>query len=239
MLPVTLADHIIFGLLVFALPLVAIIRTKPRLIQIPDNTRIKVRLYLVNSAVLWLGAIVVVVLWLATGRDFAALGFQWPDEGGFPEWMLLTAFFILLYMFDTFFAWHKHSENPAQSILPSNWKEFAYFGSVVSVSAGVCEEIVFRGFVVTYALTVFDNTSYPMEIAIIGSAIVFGLLHAYQGWQAIVKIVFLSMLFAWVFALSRSLLIVVVLHFAIDFLGGLLSVLRIHQKSVNSGYDVR
>ncbi|MDX1407585.1 MAG: CPBP family intramembrane glutamic endopeptidase [Saprospiraceae bacterium] len=240
MLPFTLADHIIFGLLVFALPVFAIWRVRPQAARIPQDSRLKIRIYWANSLVLWAGALVIILLWLFLGRNFAELGFRWPLSDGFPEWMLLTAFFILLYMFDTFMAWSDPKEHEGMSILPANWREFTHFGSVVSVSAAVCEEIVFRGFIVTYILTLYADTSYGTALAIVGSGIVFGLVHAYQGWQALTKIVFLAMLFAAIFVLTRSLLVLILLHFAIDFTGGLLSVMKTRiEERRKSGYRIR
>ena len=237
MLPFTLADHIIFGLLVFVLPLFAIFRVRPQAMHIPQDSRLKIRIYWANSAVLWAGALVIIGLWLITGRPFAELGFRWPLADGFPEWMLITAFFVLLYLFDTFMAWSDPQEHDGMSILPANWREFRHFGSIVSVSAAVCEEVVFRGFIITYLLTLYADTSYAVPLAIIGSGVVFGVVHAYQGLQALTKIIFLAMLFAAIFILTRSLLVLIVLHFSIDFLGGLLSVLKHRQeRRRRSGY---
>lgn len=224
--PFTLADHIIFGLLAFVLPLFAMFHVRPGVLQIPDDTRIKIRLYWANSIVLWIGALIIIALWLGTGRSFVDLGFRMPEQTGFPEWMILCAVFALLYMFDTFVSWVEASESPAAAILPSNWREFRHFASVVSLSAGVCEEIVFRGFVITYLLAFLEGADYRVEFSIVAAAIIFGLVHAYQGGRALLKVMILAVIFGWIFVLSESLVLVIVLHVFVDVLGGLLSVLK-------------
>ncbi len=116
--------------------------------------------------------------------------------------------------------------HPAAGILPATWQEFAHFGSVVSLSAAVCEELVYRGYFITYLLVLLDGRPEAQAIAIAGSSLAFGIAHAYQGGLALVKITGLSVLFAWLFVSTGSLLLVVLLHFLVDFSSGILGVLK-------------
>ena len=226
----SLADHIIFALLAFVLPVFAVWFVKPQAGSIPQETALKVRLYIANSAVLWLGALVIIVLWLITGRDFELMGVRWPDISSKAEWAILAMFFLLVYMFDSFVAWFEDDEDDNLTLLPANTREFSYFAGVVSVSAAVCEEIVFRGFLVTYILSITADTGWANLLAIVGSSVVFGIVHAYQGWLALAKITVLSALFAAIFIVSKSLLLVIALHFLVDFLGGYMAL----SKSVST-----
>ena len=83
----TIADHIIFGLLAFVLPLIAIFKTRKDVVRIPQDSRIKIRLYWLNSLILWAGALVIYGLWNFYDRDFGTLGVQWPIAESFPTWM--------------------------------------------------------------------------------------------------------------------------------------------------------
>lgn len=236
----TLADHIVFGLLAFVLPLFALFRVRPAVVHIPSDTRLKIKLYWANSMALWVGGLIIIGLWLFTGRSFATVGFQAPIHENFPEWMLITACFALLYLFDAMTSWAEPEWHPSAGLLPVNWREFRHFGTVVSLSAGICEEIVFRGFIIFYLLALFEGGAYAVEAAIIGSAVLFGVVHAYQGGFALLKIVLLAALFAWIYVLTRSLYLLIFLHFAIDFVGGLLSVLKTRQEDrLKSAYNVR
>jgi membrane protease YdiL (CAAX protease family) len=234
-----LADHIIFGLLAFVLPLFAVFKVRPAVNFMPTDTALKIKLYWANSMVLWVGALVIVGLWFFSGRSFAGLGFQAVSMEHFPEWMLITACFVLLYMFDAMTSWNEQESHPAAGILPVNWREFLHFGSVVSLSAGICEEIVFRGFIIFYLMALFEGGQYVVEGAIVCSALLFGVVHAYQGGLAFLKIVALAALFAWLYVLTQSLYLLIGLHFAIDFVGGLMSVLKQREeKRRKSPYHV-
>jgi membrane protease YdiL (CAAX protease family) len=226
MAPLTLADHIIFGLIAFVLPLFIVWRRGGPEIKIPQVTALKIRLYWTNSLVLWVGGLTVIILWVVCGRSFIELGFRWPDPASFPHWLLIVALFVLLYFTDVLLSWHAETQHAAAGILPANWKEFWHFGTIVSISAGVCEELVFRGFFMLYLITLFNGNDSGVAIAIVGSAFVFGIAHEYQGGVALIKITLLSIIFAVLFVLTRSLVLVILLHFAVDFCSGLLAAVR-------------
>ena len=221
-----IADHVLFALLAFILPLFAVWYVKPQAGSIPSHTPDKIRLYWLNSMVLWFGALIVIIIWWISGRGFGILGFRLPITQPYPEWLPLVMLFVLLYMFDAFVSWNEAEESPAEALLPKNRLELFHFSTVVSLSAGICEEIVFRGFLITYLLSLTEGFPYDTFVAVAGSAFIFGVVHAYQGWGALFKIVLLSVLFALIFVLSESLLLVILLHYLVDFIGGLLAYYR-------------
>jgi membrane protease YdiL (CAAX protease family) len=55
-------------------------------------------------------------------------------------------------------------------------------------------------------------------------AFVFSIAHFYQGVKAVIKIFVLAVLFGYLFVFSGSLLIVMILHFLVDAVGGLLTI---------------
>jgi membrane protease YdiL (CAAX protease family) len=226
MTTLTLADHILFGIIAFVLPLVIVWRRRGRPVRIPQDSGVKIRIYWANSLILWVAAVAVMVVWIVSSHPVSELGFRWPVPASFPHWMLLVALFLLFYFADAAFSWVTDMQHPAAEILPSNWKEFLHFGSIVSVSAAVCEEVVFRGFFIVYLLSLLEGIPEATAIAVVGTAFVFGIAHEYQGGAALVKITLLSILFAWLFVSTGSLLIVIALHFFIDFCSGMLAVLR-------------
>ncbi len=221
----TIADHILFAVLAFVLPAFAVIRVRKQVLQIPDESAVKIRLYWINSAVLWAGALVVMLVWLFSKRGFAEMGWQLLDQTWFPEWVIVVWVFLLIWMFDTFVAWNSIDDNPAAALLPAKWIEFAHFGTVVSLSAGICEEIVFRGFLINYLIAVLPASQWNAALAIGISSLIFAVLHAYQGFWATVKITVLAILFGMIFVLTESLIAVIILHFLVDFVGGLVALI--------------
>ena len=56
---------------------------------------------------------------------------------------------------------------------------------LLSVSAGVCEEIIYRG----YFQQQFRTATRSVIAAVILQAFVFGMVHAYQGWKQVVMMI--------------------------------------------------
>jgi membrane protease YdiL (CAAX protease family) len=70
-----------------------------------------------------------------------------------------------------------------QYLLPQGGLEMTLW-MTVSISAGICEEAVFRGYLQKQFMALANNA----PIGILLSAVAFGLAHAYQGWQWVILI---------------------------------------------------
>jgi membrane protease YdiL (CAAX protease family) len=88
-----------------------------------------------------------------------------------------------------------------------------------SISAGICEEFVFRGYVQRQILALSQRT----WIAVLGQGLVFGSMHAYQGWRAVVSITLIGILFGVLAAWRRTLRVGMVAHAWQDVWAGWLS----------------
>jgi membrane protease YdiL (CAAX protease family) len=89
----------------------------------------------------------------------------------------------------------------------------------VSISAGICEEIVFRG----YFQRQFAAYTNSMTGAVVLQGLVFGLGHSYQGMKQVVIISVLGMLYGLLAAWRRSLRPNMIAHAWSDIWGGWLS----------------
>ena len=67
-------------------------------------------------------------------------------------------------------------------MMPVTKSQILIFTLIVSVSAGICEELIFRA----YFYTLIDS-SLGMLAAIVLSSIVFGFWHIYLGWQDVIR----------------------------------------------------
>ena len=85
----------------------------------------------------------------------------------------------------------------------------------VSLTAGVCEELLFRGFLVG-VLQPFTGLWFAAAIAVT----VFALGHAYQGASGLVRTGVAGAAFMALYLVTRSLWPGIVLHAALDFVGG-------------------
>ncbi|MGA8144817.1 MAG: type II CAAX endopeptidase family protein [Candidatus Acidiferrales bacterium] len=79
---------------------------------------------------------------------------------------------------------------------------------LLSVSAGICEEIVFRG----YLQQQFHAVTRSVVTAVLIQGLVFGLAHAYQGWKQIIVIAPLGILYGALVGWRRNLRASMIAH---------------------------
>jgi membrane protease YdiL (CAAX protease family) len=75
-------------------------------------------------------------------------------------------------------------------------------------SAGFCEEFVFRGYVQRQLLA-WSGSSL---LSVLGQAVLFGLMHSYQGWASTSRIVVIGVIFGAVAAWRKTLRVGMVTH---------------------------
>jgi membrane protease YdiL (CAAX protease family) len=88
---------------------------------------------------------------------------------------------------------------------------------LVSISAGLCEEFLYRG----WLLSLFSAALGSVWLGLLISSIIFGLAHAYQGRSGIIGTGILGAIFGIVFIVSGSLIPGQLLHTAMDLNNGL------------------
>ncbi len=226
-----LIDHILFILFGIILPVNAVFRAQPMLRQVKEwTTPLKVAFYRGNNASLWVLALIVVSIWLIMGRSLADLGFRLPLAATLGQSLLVALAFSVAYGLDLFTDlsspearartrrhWQRNTP-----FMPENDVEVRHFTGV-AFSAAVCEEVLFRGYFITYLLALLGPMSGAKVLAITIPTIIFALSHYYQGWKAVAKIAALSLAFGWIFLISQSLLLPMVLHFLVDIISGWVS----------------
>ena len=79
---------------------------------------------------------------------------------------------------------------------------------LASVSAGFCEEFVFRGYATRQLLALGNST----VAAVVGQGVVFGLMHAYQGWRRVMAVTIIGILFGALAAWRKTLRVGMIAH---------------------------
>jgi len=140
-----------------------------------------------------------ILLWSVTGA-LAVGAFQWYNlrrlggmSGAVPELM------------------RKLSER----LLPKTPLESGPYAAL-AVTAGVCEEFVYRGFV----MAALARTGMAMWIALLLSSVLFGLAHAYQGRSGIIGTTLMGLVFGLGRVVTLSLAPAVVWHACVDLVAG-------------------
>lgn len=87
---------------------------------------------------------------------------------------------------------------------------------LMSFTAGMCEEVIFRGYLMTRLRLLFKSKNWFWPVII--SSLAFAFPHLYQGTGNVIIIFLIGILFALTFIRTRSLWPCVLAHFFLDFL---------------------
>lgn len=181
----------------------------------------------------WGLAALALLVWLtAPDVDAAAVGLRWPVQWPGPLTAVVVAVVLLFVVASTRQlragallemarpsrrpGEARHAEPPGQStlaLLPRTDQERRLF-TVVGITAGVCEEWLYRGFFLAVVSAVLEGA--PSFVLVVIAAVAFGLAHAYQGRAGIVLTGVLGGVMAAVYLDTGSLLLPVFLHAVID-----------------------
>ncbi|MBI4409944.1 MAG: CPBP family intramembrane metalloprotease [Gemmatimonadetes bacterium] len=172
-------------------------------------------LYLASAAALWLLAALTTGAALAAGFTTRTLGLLLPPPLSLAGWTggAIGAGLAVLAIGR---ALRVRESELLGYILPRTRSERLTFAAL-ALSAGIGEELVFRGFLVP-ALARAMGAIVPAALL---AAAVFGMLHAYQGTPGTVRAAVLGLVLTLPFVLSGSLLPSILAHTAIDVIAGL------------------
>ena len=105
-------------------------------------------------------------------------------------------------------------------------KKGKWLFSLLAFSAGVCEEIVFRGFLLFLAWSIFPGASLYFVVLI--PILLFGTVHFYQGLQGVIRTAIFGTFFICLYLVTDSLVLPMLLH----FLGDLVTAFFISEKDI-------
>ena len=231
--PAALAAVIVATYLVLGEPVVGAVlhrRFEGRLGTDPAARR---SLYLRLLVLEWGLALVVLMVWLSTpGVGAAQVGLIWPRHWPDPLTAIATAGVVVFLFLSTRAlragallhageparnpADGRHAEPPVHAtlaLLPRSRKERRLF-TLVGLTAGICEEWLYRGFFLAVVAALAGGPPTPVLVLVAATA--FGLAHAYQGAGGVLLTAVLGGVLAALYLQTGSLLLPVVLHCLID-----------------------
>ena len=182
----------------------------------------------------WAIALTTLFLWWRLGRPFSALGlvarFDWPNIVAAIACVLILAYMNgQLRVLDR---WPpekrqrlRNAFGRAAAVIPRTPAEYRLF-LAVSFTAGICEELVYRGYL--FAVTAPFITLYG---AVAASALIFGLAHVYQGWRNVLRTALAGLAFGLIYAGTGSILLPMLLHALVDVRGGTLGYRLFRERS--------
>ena len=173
----------------------------------------------------WLAVAAVVAVWWFAQRPFVQLGLDIPvgirGQAGF----LVTAIAAVVAGWQIRRLRTLSDEDVDKAlarigylkIVPRNRAELSVF-LLVALTAGVWEELVYRGFLLWLLMPIIGVPG-----AIAASAAVFGIGHAYQGIRGVIATALVGLVFALLYAWTASLWWLMLAHALIDVYGGVVT----------------
>lgn len=103
-------------------------------------------------------------------------------------------------------------------ILPVTARERKWW-TAVSLTAGITEELIYRGFLIFAFSHLFPGLSIWLVMLV--SSLLFGLAHTYQGTAGVIRTTAIGFAFAMLYVATGSVLLLIVIHYLIDLMAKL------------------
>jgi membrane protease YdiL (CAAX protease family) len=214
---------VILFLLAIVVPWRGAVRVRRLLAHPALSSRGRIAIYTSTIAFQWVLAVVTAWRCIARGWSLPSLGLAlWDRPAAIAVGLALAATLALVQVA----ALRQVSRIPperrgrlmeiAGKLMPQNLIEvFPFVALVCTVS--LCEEFLYRGFVYSAFQRSFGGSA---TAASLGSSVLFGIGHVYQGRRGMINTLFLGMIFAGVRFWTGSLAPSVLAHFAVDLVAG-------------------
>jgi membrane protease YdiL (CAAX protease family) len=187
-----------------------------------NDSSARIGTYRLGISVQWIITVVVLVDWLGGGRRLSTLGLGF--EPGLAFWiagsLTLAACLALIVQTVTVVRSEKKLAEirkqfgSLEIMIPRDDRE-ARWWTGLSITAGICEEIIYRGFMI--AVVAATVGTWP---AVGLAAVVFGIGHAYQGPRGMIKTTAVGLVLGSLFVLAGSLWAPMLLHAVVDLTSG-------------------
>ena len=187
------------------------------------NAAARLREYKATVLLQWGLSAALLCWWWYAGRSVALLGMALPSGARSAVGLVVTALLLGFLLMQWRAITRLQGEGldrlrrqvaSVADLMPHTEQEYRWF-RVVSVTAGICEELVFRGFMIWYLAHWM-----PVWPAAVVGAVAFGLAHWYQGTAGVLKTGATGLIMGLLYVASGSILWPAIVHAAVDLQGG-------------------
>ncbi len=220
-------DHLLFAVLAVLFPLRAQTFGYRRLREaLPEFVPIvRHSLYVQAMAIQWSLALFTIAIWAGFDRPWIRLGLAPSSTLRLVLGLAAVAILGFLLAAQRRRALHdpeslatvRRRLGNLERMLPHTAEELRLFG-FLSVTAGVCEEFLYRGYLFWYLghyIGLFPGAAL--------AALIFGVGHAYQGWRGVLTTTIVGLVFGGVYLACGSLLPAMLAHALADHHSGILA----------------
>ena len=218
----TLLAHLLILFLIIAVPIRGARRYRILMRRIARHPELRARFYIMGIFGQWLMLVPLVVIVLGLGWSAQLLGLRGPDY----LWLFLPISLVLVLVVyaQVFYIGRvartsegrnqlRQSMSGPLHMLPRTPRERALW-FVLSLTAGFCEELLYRGFMPAYLVHIFPGVSFFLAILI--SAALFGLGHIYQKLTGVLGTGVMGLLFGFLYFFTGSLYLPMIVHALFD-----------------------
>lgn len=212
--------------IILAIPLYCLWEGNKTELAVVSGEQSKLEAYASTMVLLWLPTLYLVIGLYSEQISTVEISLVWV--GSTNNWLgalgvlALTGYFALnLIMTKNAKETHPTLEAQLEHVawlMPRSPKELMCFTCGVSLSAGICEELLFRGFL-WFLMTPFLGF-WP---ALLVSSLLFGLAHAYQGGVHVLRTGVMGIILGVISWLTGTIWIAIAVHALVNIYGGLLA----------------
>jgi len=218
----TLIAHLLVLFLIVAVPLRGARRYRVLMRRIERHPELRARFYVSGMVSQWLMIVPLLIIGWGLGWTPQTFGLQVPANGYLAG--IAAAILVLLFYAQVFYIRRvagsaegrsqlRQSMSGPLQMLPRTPKERALW-ILLSLTAGFCEELLYRGFLPAYLVHIFPGV--PLILAIIIAAVLFGFGHIYQKVTGVIGTGLIGLVFGFLYYFTGSLFLPMIVHALFD-----------------------
>lgn len=220
----TLVDHFFVFLLVAVQPIWGALSWRKTAARMRAGEVIdRHELYNETLVLEWSAVGVLLAIWWWLSRPFGWLGMNSSSGWGFAAGCVMLGVAVAALSYGIRIARRADNDERVRvrttlgeltKFIPDSAATFRHY-VLVSVTAGICEEIIYRGFLFWYL-----DAFLPLWAVVLVSSVIFGLAHSYQGARGMARVTLIGIVFGGFYWLTGSIWLPILAHALLDILQG-------------------
>jgi hypothetical protein len=218
----TLLAHLLMLFLIFVVPIRGARRYRVLMRRIERHPELRFRFYMQGIIGQWLMLVPLVAIIIGLGWSPSLLGLQGPINGVLA--VICALLLALIFYAQVFYIrlisrtpegraqLHQSMSGPLH-MLPRTVRERELW-VLLSLTAGFCEELLYRGFMPAYLMHIFPGV--PFVVAIIIAAVLFGIGHIYQKLTGVLGTGVMGLVFGFLYFFTGSIFLPMIVHTLFD-----------------------